>query len=114
MKNKFTTSAQKTLSWSKEVILEKLEDEITKGTGLIFQVTRVENIKEAKLKDGSKIVIASFDKDNGKALAMIDHKDIPENQLRSEIQRGLRQKLDKIFMPVWIVELNFCLCKKLA
>jgi len=97
MKKKITTSAQKTLSLPKDVILKKLEDEMTKDTSLVFQATKRENIKEAKLKDGSKIVIATFDKDNGKTLAMIDHKDLPNNKVRSEIQNSIRQKLDKIF-----------------
>ncbi len=94
---KFTTSAQKTLSLSKEAILKKLEEEMTKDTSLVFEDTTRANIKEAKLKDGSKLIIASFDKENGKTLAMIDHKDLPDDGVRSEIQKKLRQKLDKIF-----------------
>ena len=94
---KFTTSAQKTLSLPKEVILKKLEDEMTKDGSLVFENTARENIREAKLKDGSKLIIASFDKGNGKTLAMIDHKDLPDNEVRSEIQEKLKQKLTEIF-----------------
>ena len=94
---KFTTSAQKTLSLSKNTILKKLESEIVSGKALIFEATKNEDVKQASLQDGSKLVIASFDKENGKTLAMIDHKDIPGNKVRSKIQKGLRQKLDKIF-----------------
>ena len=100
MDKKFTTSAQKTLSLPKHVILKKLEDEMTKDKTLIFQKTNRKNIKEAKLKDGSKLVIATFEKENGKTLAMIDHKDLPKNKVRAEIQQSLRQKLDKIFAKV--------------
>jgi hypothetical protein len=97
MGKKFTTSAQKTLSLTKVVIIKKLEDEMSKDTGLVFQATKRENIKQAKLKDGSKIIIAAFDKADGKTLAMIDHKDLPIYKVRAEIQNSIRQKLDKIF-----------------
>ena len=95
--NKFTTSAQKTLLLSKDTILKMLEVEMSKDASLVFHNTQRENIKEAKLKDGSKLVIAVFNKENGKTLAMIDHKNIPAGTVRSEIQRKLRQKLNKIF-----------------
>ncbi len=94
---KFTTSAQKTVTLPKDVILKKLAEEMSKDTDLIFGNTKQDNIRKAKLKDGSTIVIAGFDKDNGKTLAMIDHKDVPENFERNEIQTKLRKKLDKIF-----------------
>ena len=94
---KFTTSAQKTVPLPKGVILKMLEEEISKDSGLIFKETKVDNIREAKLKDGSTLVIASFDKENGKTLAMIDHKDLSEDFERKEIQTKLRNKLDEIF-----------------
>jgi len=94
---KFTTSAQKTVTLPKGVILKMLEEEISKDSGLIFKETKVDNIREAKLKDGSTLVIASFDKENGKTLAMIDHKDLSEDFERKEIQTKLRNKLDEIF-----------------
>lgn len=94
---KFTTSAQKTLSLPKAVILQKLETGMTSGSALVFQATKRENIKEATLKDGSKLVIASFDKEGGKTLAMIDLKDVPGDNDRFEIQKSLRQKLDTLF-----------------
>lgn len=94
---KFTTSAQKTVALPKEVTLKKLEDEISKDSELIFEETKSNNIRKAKLKDGSTIVIASFDKENGKTLAMIDYKDLSEDFKRSEIQKKLRKKLDDIF-----------------
>jgi hypothetical protein len=71
---KFTTSAQKTLTLTKEVILQKLEREMSKDPALVFEKTEADNIRKAKLKDGSEVVIASFDKDDGKTLAMIDFK----------------------------------------
>jgi len=94
---KFTTSAQKKVTLPKGVILKMLEEEISKDSGLIFKETKVDNIREAKLKDGSTLVIASFDKENGKTLAMIDHKDLSEDFERKEIQTKLRNKLDEIF-----------------
>ncbi len=94
---KFTTSAQKTVTLPKDVILKKLEDEMSKDFELIFEKTKSDNIRKAKLKDGSSIVIASFDKENGKTLAMIDHKDLPEDFKRTDIQTKLRKKLDEIF-----------------
>ncbi len=94
---KFTTSAQKTVTLPKDVILEKLENEMSKDFELIFEKTKSDNIRKAKLKDGSSIVIASFDKENGKTLAMIDHKDLPEDFKRTDIQTKLRKKLDEIF-----------------
>ncbi|MBD1395503.1 hypothetical protein [Mucilaginibacter glaciei] len=95
---KFTTSAQKTLSLSKEVILQRLETEMSRDSKLIFKETNKENIKEAKLIDGSVLVIASFDKEDGKTLAMIDFKDVPEEFDRQKIQKHLRNRLDKIFL----------------
>lgn len=94
---KFTTSAQKTVKLPKDVILKKLEEEFSKDAELIFEETKSDNIRKAKLKDGSTVIIASFDKENGKTLAMIDHKDLSENFERNEIQTKLRKKLDKIF-----------------
>jgi hypothetical protein len=94
---KFTTSAQKTVSLPKDIVLKKLEDEMCKDSELIFKQTKFDNIRKAKLKDGSTIVIASFDKENSKTVAMIDHKNLPENLERNEIQTSLRKKLDKIF-----------------
>ena len=94
---KFTTSAQKTVTLPKDVILKKLEDYMSEDSDLIFEKTKSDNIREAKLKDGSTIVIASFDKKNGKTLAMIDHKDLSEDLERNEIQTKLRKKLDEIF-----------------
>ncbi|MEO6548757.1 MAG: hypothetical protein ABIN94_12180 [Ferruginibacter sp.] len=64
---------------------------------MVFRKTKRENIKEAKLEDGGKLVIAAFDKDNGKKFAMVDHRDLPENKDRIDIQRSLIQRLDKIF-----------------
>lgn len=94
---KFTTSAQKTLTLSKDVILNKLETEMSKDSELVFKETKSDNIREAKLNNGSTVIIASFDKVNGKTLAMIDHKDLPEDFERKEIQTKLREKLDEIF-----------------
>ncbi len=94
---KFTTSAQKTLTLPKEVILKKLEDEMTKDAELIFTQTNSPNIRKAKMKDGSTIVIASFDKENGKTLAMIDHKNLSEYFEREEIKLRLKKKLETIF-----------------
>ena len=94
---KFTTSAQKTLTLRKDVILEMLEDEMSKDAGLVFEKTKSEDIRKALLKDGSTIIIASFEKENGKTLAMIDHKNLSEDFERSEVQTKLKKKLDKIF-----------------
>lgn len=94
---KFTTSAQKTVELPKNVILKKLEEEMIKESELVFVKTKSDNIRKAKLKDGSTIVIASFDKENGKTLAMIDHKDLSEDYNRTDIQTKLRKKLDKLF-----------------
>jgi hypothetical protein len=94
---RFTTSAQKTLSLPKDVILKKLEDEMSKDNDLVFRDTKIESIKEAKLKDGSKLIIAAFNKENGKTLAMIDHKDLPIANIRVDIQKSLRKTLDKMF-----------------
>ncbi|MDQ6814285.1 MAG: hypothetical protein M3040_11140 [Bacteroidota bacterium] len=94
---KFTTSAQKTLELPKNVILKKLEEEMTRESELVFVKTKSDNIRKAKLKDGSTNVIASFDKENGKTLAMIDHKDLSEDYNRTDIQTKLRKKLDKLF-----------------
>ena len=95
---KFTTSAQKTVELPKNVILKKLQAEMTKGSELVFEKTKSDNIRKAKLKDGNTIVIASFDKENGKRLAMIDHKYLSEDCNRTEIQTKLRKKLDKLFV----------------
>lgn len=94
---RFTTSAQKTLMLPKDVILEKLESEMSKEADLIFEQTKSDNIRKAKLKDGSTLVIASFDKTDGKTLAMIDHKNLPQNLERDQVQPRLRKKLDEIF-----------------
>ena len=94
---RFTTSAQKTLAITKEVILKKLENEMSKDRNLTFMATKIENLKEAKLDDGSKLIIAAFDKENGKTLAMIDHKDVPGTASRQAIQHELRKKLDGMF-----------------
>ena len=94
---KFTTSAQKTLTLPKDVILKMLADEMSKDAELVFEETKSDNIRQATLKDGSTLVIAGFDKENGKTLAMIDYKNVSANFKRAEIQSKLRQKLDKIF-----------------
>lgn len=69
---------------------------MSKETGLKFEPTENVNIRMAKIADGSKLVIASFDKGNGKALAMLDFKDIPGDKKREEIQGQLRKKLDEL------------------
>ena len=94
---KFTTSTQKTVKLSKYVVLEKLEKQITKVSELIFEKTKSDDIRKAKLKDGSTLLIASFDKENGKTLAIIDHKNLSEEHNRNEIQMKFRKTLDKIF-----------------
>jgi len=94
---KFTTSAQKTLTLPKADILIKLEEEMTRDADLTFEDTKVANIRQAKLADGSKVVIAAFDKDQGKTLAMIDFKDVPGDLERSAVQNKLRKILDDIF-----------------
>ncbi len=73
---------------------------MSKDYKITFEATKSDNIREAKLNDGSTIVIASFDKENGKTLAMIDHKDLSENFKRNEIQSKLRKKLDEIFSKI--------------
>lgn len=97
MNKKYTTSAQRTLTLPKDVILKKLEYELTKDRGLVFQAIKLKNIKEAKLKDGSKIVIASFDKPIGKTLAMIGHKNVPKIKDRSEVHSNIKKTLMNIF-----------------
>ncbi len=94
---KFTTSAQKTLTLPKEAVLKKLEEEMSKDPELIFEKTKLDNIRKAKLKNGSVMIIASFEKDKGKTLAMIDYKDLPATFERKEIQKQLRNRLDDIF-----------------
>ena len=93
---KFTTSAQKTTTLPKAAILKKLANEIGKD-GTVFKKTTSENIRKAVLPDGSTLVIASFDKENGKTLAMIDHKNLPDPRNRNKVQKGLRKTLDNIF-----------------
>jgi hypothetical protein len=97
IQKKFTTSAQKTLMLSKEDILKTLEGEMSKELKIDFEKTSRSNIKKAKLKDGSVVIIAGFEKENGKTLAMIDHKDLSSNIERVVIQNNLRRKLDEIF-----------------
>ena len=92
---RFTTSAQKTLPITKDEIIEKLSEEMSKD--LAFTSTKNKYIKEAKLKDGSKVIIAAFDKENSKSLAMIDHKLLPETVKRSEVQEELKSILNKVF-----------------
>ena len=97
MNKTFTTSAQKTIALSTNKILKLLNDHFTAETGLTFKETARKNILEAKMKDGSKLIIAAFEKENGKSLAMVDHKDLPNSNNRTAIQRGLRKTLDGIF-----------------
>ena len=70
---------------------------MSKDGDLKFELTNNADIKAAELKDGSKLIIAAFDKVNGRALAMIDHKDIPANSSRATIQQGLKEKLNGMF-----------------
>lgn len=84
---------------SKRSILQKLEEQLSNGKTIKFTNTSRTNIKQAKLSDGSTLVIAAFDKDNGKTLAMIDHKNLPGDKDRNKIQLHLRQTIDRIFSP---------------
>ena len=92
-----TTSAQKTVSISQKNIIRKLKNEIENIENIKFNVTRSnKSIMTSSLKDGSEITIASFEKKNGKNLAMIDIKGILESQ-RNEKQSFWRQILDQLF-----------------
>ena len=93
----FTTSAQKTIRLSQDEILQKLENELSRSEKVIFENTKDENIREAKMKDGSMLVIASFIKDNGMTLAMIDHKKLSSKIKREDVQKKWRKKLDELF-----------------
>ncbi|MDQ2721551.1 MAG: hypothetical protein M3Z26_17575 [Bacteroidota bacterium] len=93
----YTTSAQKTIKLSQDESLQKLEDELTRSEKVIFENTNHENIRSAKMEDGSVLVIASFIKDNGLTLAMIDHKKISAETKREDVQKKWRNKSDKIF-----------------
>jgi hypothetical protein len=97
MNNKFTTSAQKTLFLSPDIILKKMVVAMSEETGLKFEPTENVNIRMAKAGDGSKLIIASFDKGNGKALAMLDFKGVPGDKKRADIQGKLRKMLDELF-----------------
>src|SRR5689334_5763099 len=94
---RFTTSAQKTLTLTREEAFRKLEEAISKDIGLTFVTTKDDYIKSAKLPDRSTFVIAAFKKENGKSLAMIDFKNVPGEETRLNIQQSIRQKLNDVF-----------------
>ena len=93
----YTTSAQKTVSLPADKTLEKLQAEIGNAEGVVFKATNNKNIREAKMKDGSTLAIASFIKENGATLAMIDHKKVSEKTERSAVQKKWRNTLDALF-----------------
>lgn len=45
----------------------------------------------------SKLVLASFSQENGKTIAMIDHKNVPVEIDRKDLQKKWREVLDNIF-----------------
>jgi hypothetical protein len=96
---KITTSAQKTLNLHKDKILKKLVNEVGKEENLKFSKTKNPNLYSAEMKDGSQLYVASFEKENGKGLAMIDHKNINSNK-RSTLQKKWKQTLEKIFKNI--------------
>jgi len=99
MKNTYTTSAQKTLDFPPEETLKKLNKEVSEITGLTFNSTKRGNILESNLADGSSLILASFKTKDGKSIAMIDHKNVPNDIDRSFQQNKWRQVLDNIFNP---------------
>jgi hypothetical protein len=99
MKSTYTTSAQKTLNFPAEETLKKLSSQISEITGLTFNLTKRENILESNLFDGSCLILASFKTEDGRSIAMIDHKNVPNDIDRSFQQRKWRQLLDHIFEP---------------
>lgn len=93
---RFTTSAQKTLTLPKTVIMERLQQAFS-ADELLYEPKGSAHLLQAACSDGSKLVIAAFDKPGGKTLLMIDHQNIPGDKERSVVQQGLRDKLDQLF-----------------
>lgn len=93
----FTTSAQKTVNLNAAEALQKLEARLTSSEQLSFEKTPLPNMRKAKMKDGSTLVAASFVKDNGGTLAMIDHKNIPGGVDRLQMQKKWKTILEDIF-----------------
>ena len=93
----YTTSSQKTTRLSIEDILEKLETDLQKTENLTFSQTKNVNILKAKMKDGSTLAIAGFEKENGLSLAMIDHENVPSDVSRNTLQKKWKDKLNKLF-----------------
>ena len=92
----YTTSAQKTTKLSIEEILSKLEDGLNESGKLQFKPTKNTNILKAKMKDGSTLAIAGFEKKNGDSLAMIDHENVPAEIERETLQKKWKKKLNEI------------------
>ena len=93
---KITTSAQKSLQIDKRTAIKQLLASVSTDKNVVFIKTGNPSIYKAKLKDQSELIIAGFEKENGKTLAMIDHKNIPEDQ-RQVQQKYWRNLLDKLF-----------------
>ena len=93
---KITTSAQKSLKIDKSTAIKQLLAEVSTDKHVVFTQTSNPSIYKAKLKDQSELIVAGFEKEDGKTLAMIDHKNILEDQRQAQ-QKHWRNLLDKLF-----------------
>jgi len=96
MTKRVTTSAQKTVRMAKDLSLRRLQATIGDQESVSFEATANPDILVAQLEDGSKLYVASFDKDDGRSIAMIDHKDVDEAS-RERWHQHWRQSIDEIF-----------------
>jgi hypothetical protein len=93
----FTTSAQKTINLEAGEALQKLDSRLSNLEQVSFEKTAVPFIRKATMKDGSTLVAASFVKDNGGTLAMIDQEDVPGGVDRLQLQKKWKDILEDIF-----------------
>ena len=93
---KITTSAQKSIVMDKKLAVARLVDNVSADAHVEFTQTCDPFIYKAKLAGDSKLTVAVFDKENGKILAMIDHKNIPEDKRKSQ-QNHWKELLENTF-----------------
>lgn len=96
MSERVTTSAQKTVPLTRAAALERLRDAVAEQESVTFGATGKPDIESAELDDGSVLVVAAFDKDDGRSVAMIDHRGVLASE-RERWQRHWRRSIDAVF-----------------
>lgn len=96
MSERVTTSAQKTVPMPRTEALERLRTAVAEQESVTFRATGKPDIESAELEDGSTLVVAAFDKGDGRSVAMIDHRGVPASD-RARWQQHWRRCVDEVF-----------------